>query len=282
MDWLRARGDEVLPIHRSGEGELRWSPDGPVDLEPKDGRPLDAVVHLAGAPIAGKRWSKAYRETIRHSRVEGTRALVAGLEALATPPKVLVSASAVAVYGPDCGDRELSEANWDLGDDAGDFLTDVARGWEREAAAYTSGRVARMRFGIILSKEGGALAKMVPPFKAFVGGPLGDGRQYMSWVTLGDVVRALGQALDDPAMEGPYNVTAPQPVMNKVFSAQLGRALGRPSWLPVPKFALRLVAGGLADAALLVSHRVMPKRLRSAGFDFDAPELQRALKAAVR
>lgn len=278
---LRARGDEVLPVSRSGSGDLQWSVDGPVDLAPADGRPLDAVVHLAGAPIAGQRWTARYKEEIRRSRVAGTAQLVAGLEATPSPPPVLVSASAIAVYGPACGDRALVESAWDLGPDAGDFLTDVARGWERAAAAYTAGRVVRARFGIILADEGGALEKMKLPFQLFIGGPLGSGRQYMSWVALDDVVGALLRALDDATLAGPLNVTAPAPVPNKAFSTALGRALGRPSWAPVPAFALRLAAGEIADGALLVSHRVLPERLEQAGFVFAQPELEGALKAVV-
>ena len=201
VEWLKARGDEVLPIRRSGSEGLLWSPDGPVDLEPKDGVPIDAVVHLAGAPIAGKRWSESYKQEIRRSRVEGTRALVAGLAALQTPPKVLVSASAVAVYGPGRGQAELTEDDCDLGDPSDDFLTRVGRDWELEAAAYDAGRVVLLRLGIVLSSEGGALEKMVPPFKMFVGGPLGDGKQYMSWVELEDVVRGIGHALDTAELE---------------------------------------------------------------------------------
>jgi len=282
VEWLLERGDEVLPIRRSGSDGLLWSPDGPVDLEPKDGVPIDAVVHLAGAPIAGKRWSESYKQEIRRSRVEGTRALVAGLAALQTPPKVLVSASAVAVYGPDHGQEELTEDDCNIAEPSDDFLTQVGRDWELEAAAYDAGRVVLLRLGIVLSSEGGALEKMVPPFKMFVGGPLGDGKQYMSWVELEDVVRGIGYVLDTAELEGPVNMTAPFPVTNRVFSTMLGRALGRPSFMPVPKFAVRLVAGGLADAALLVGHRVLPERLQASGFGFQGAELMQVLKRAVR
>ena len=279
--WLRGRGYEVFPIQRSGHGPLRWSPDGPVDLELPGGQALDAVVHLAGAPIAGQRWTSAYKREIEHSRVAGTQRLVDGLSVLQDSPPVLISASAVAVYGPGCGDAELAETEWDLDGAHGDYLTDVARGWERSAANYHAGRVVRLRLGIVLSPEGGALEKMVPPFKWGVGGPLGSGQQWMSWVELNDVVRAIGFALDTPDFDGPANLVAPDAVRNKDFSKTLGRVLRRPSWAPVPRFALRLVAGELADAALLVSHRAVPERLTEAGFVFEGRDLETVLRRVL-
>ena len=284
---LEARGDTVFPVRRPGQsgGGLSWSPSEGASLEPKGGGGLDAVVHLAGAPIAAKRWSASYKEEITDSRVAGTRSLVAGLAALATPPRVLVSASAVAIYGREAGDRVLCESHVteaDLGaESAGsDFLTGVAYGWERAAfgaRAVGIARVVTLRTGIVLAEDGGALERMLPLFKLGLGARLSSGKQWMSWITLGDLVRAILFALDHEALDGPVNTDAPEPMTNATFTKALGRALWRPTFGFVPRLALRAMVGEFADAALLVSHRVVPERLLAADFEFEDPELAGAL-----
>jgi len=285
---LRGRGDEVFCVSRSGGSELRWSPDGDVQLEPADGGGLDAVVHLAGAPIAGKRWTAAYKRELEDSRVAGTRALVRGLGRLGRAPRVLVSASAVAVYGSDCGDAVQSE---DCVPEAAlaartgcDFLTGLATGWEREAfGARAAGveRVVTMRIGIVLAPDGGALERLVPVFRLGLGGRLGKGSQWMSWIALGDLVRALVFALDEAALDGPVNAVAPEPVTNAEFTRGLAAELGRLAFAHVPGFALRALVGEFAGAALLVSHRVAPTRLLAAGFEFGSAELRAGLAAEL-
>lgn len=285
---LRERGDEVFGVSRSGGAELRWSPGGEVQLEPQDGGGLDAVVHLAGAPIAQKRWTAAFKREIEVSRVDGTRALVAGLGQLSRPPRVLVSASAVAVYGSECGDAVQTEdlvPEEALGTRAdGDFLSRVASGWEAEAfgaRALGVERVVTMRIGIVLSPEGGALERMAPIFRLGLGGRLGSGRQWMSWITLGDLVRALLFALDESALDGPVNAVAPEAVTNAEFTRELAAALGRPAFAHVPGFALRALVGEFARGALLVSHRVAPTRLLGAGFEFGSSGLGAGLRAEL-
>ena len=284
---LEARGDTVFPVRRPGQpgGGLSWSPGEGAMLEPADGGGLDAVVHLAGAPIAAKRWNASYKQELVDSRVAGTRSLVAGLAALKTPPRVLVSASAIAIYGREAGERVLDESRVteeDLqADYAGsDFLTGLAHGWEHAAfAARAVGieRVVTLRTGIVLAKDGGALERMLPIFKLGLGARLSSGKQWMSWITLDDMVRAILFALDHETLDGPVNTDAPEPVTNATFTKALGRALRRPTFGFVPRFLLRGLVGEFADAALLVSHRVVPERLLAAGFEFEDPELAGAL-----
>ena len=286
---LEAAGHEVAPIERRDKGGLFWTREGEARLTDGDGRGPDAVVHLAGAPIAAKRWNAAYKEEIRASRVEGTRALVDAMARLETPPKVLVSASAVAVYGPGCGDRELAEdavPDARLTEPAPDYLTDVAYGWEREALrAKELGveRVVRLRIGIVLDRAGGALEKLLPIFKLGGGAPLSSGKQWMAWSTLDDLVRVTSFALEHPTLDGAVNAVTPEPVTNAVFTKALAKALRRPV-IPgvfVPRFALRLAVGEFADAALLASHRAVPARLDELGFDLAARDLPTGLTQAL-
>ena len=286
---LRAAGHEVEPIERRDKGGLFWTREGEARLTDAEGRGPDAVVHLAGAPIAAKRWNAAYKEEIRASRVEGTRALVDAMGRLETPPKVLVSASAVAVYGPGCGDRELAEdvvPDARLAEPAPDYLTDVARGWEREALrAKELGveRVVRLRIGIVLDRAGGALEKLLPVFKLGGGAPLSSGKQWMAWSTLDDLVRVTSFALEHPTLDGAVNAVTPGPVTNKDFTKALASALRRPV-IPgvfVPRLALRLAVGEFADAALLASHRAVPTALTAAGFVFDDPDIDAGIATAL-
>jgi uncharacterized protein (TIGR01777 family) len=234
----------------------------------------DAVVNLAGASIAGGRWSAERKAVLRASRIDTTRALVGALAKMNVRPSVLVSASAIGIYG-NRGDELLTEES-----KAGtDFLAELAREWEAEAlkAESLGIRVVLARFGIILAGEGGALAKMLLPFKLGAGGRLGSGQQWMSWVTLDDVVGILRMAIEKGAVRGPVNVVAPQPVKNAEFTKVLAKALHRPALLPAPAFALRLALGEMADALLLSSQRIAPQRLEQAGFRFAHADLTTAL-----
>ena len=237
----------------------------------------DAVVHLAGEPVA-QRWNADVKRRIHDSRVVGTRNLVASFSQVLQAPKVLVSGSAIGWYG-DRADQVLTEAS-----DPGDgFLADTCREWEAEARkARTAGaRVALIRTGIVLGTEGGALAKMLTPFRLGVGGPLGSGQQWMSWIHIEDMVRLLLFALDNDTAEGPLNATAPHPVRNIDFSHALGAALGRPSFLPVPAFGLKLLFGEGATA-LLGSQRVLPEATAKAGFNFRFSAIRGALEDVLR
>jgi uncharacterized protein len=269
---LRARGDSVRPLVRGASadaGAIVWDPElGTIDAPSLEG--VDAVVHLAGESIAAGRWTDAQKRRIRDSRIRGTGTLASALASLGRPPAVLVSASAVGIYG-DRGNELLDESAA-----AGtDFLSEVALAWEAAAApARGAGiRVAHPRLGVVLDPAGGALAKMLLPFKLGVGGKLGSGAQWMSWVALSDAVRALAFAIDTTSLSGPFNVTAPAPVTNAEFTRALAAALHRPALFGVPAFAARMAFGEMADAALLASTRAIPARLVAAGFRFEWPEL---------
>lgn len=238
----------------------------------------DAVVNLAGASIAGGRWTAERKELLRSSRVDTTRALVNALAKMNARPRVLVSASAIGIYG-NHGDELLTEES-----KAGaDFLAGIAQEWEAEAlkAEALGIRVVLARFGIILARDGGALAKMLLPFKFGVGGELGSGQQWMSWVTLEDVVGSLRMALEKNEMRGAVNIVAPQPVRNAEFTKVLAKAMHRPAIFPAPAFALRLALGGMADALLLSSQRVMPQALEKLGYRFLHADLASALKTLL-
>lgn len=238
----------------------------------------DVVVHLAGASIAGGRWNATRKTVLRDSRIPATRNLVAALAKLQRRPTTFIAASAIGFYG-DRGDEVLTESSAP----GKDFLAELARDWEAESARAREfgARVAQMRFGIILAKHGGALPQIALPFKLGVGGRIGSGRQWMSWITLEDVVSAICYAMDTKDWSGPANVVAPNPVRNSEFAAALGKVLRRPSLLPTPGFALRLALGEMADALLLSSQRVRPARLEQAGFRFAHPDLIPALHAVL-
>ncbi|HEY5026685.1 MAG TPA: TIGR01777 family oxidoreductase, partial [Acidimicrobiales bacterium] len=277
---LRARGDEVTPLVRRAPaaGEARWDPGaGTVDTGALEG--AGAVVHLAGAGIGDKRWSATRRHVIMSSRVQGTALLARALGGLGHPPTVFLSASAVGFYG-DRGGEELSEAS-----EAGHgFLAEVCRAWEDATApAEHSGvRVVRLRSGVVLSAQGGALARQLPLFRFGLGGRLGSGRQWLSWISLADEVRAILYALDHQAVRGAVNVTAPAPVTNRDFTHALGRALHRPAVLAVPGPALRVALGSdLASEMVLASQRVVPTALLAAGFAFDHAGVDDALAHAL-
>jgi uncharacterized protein (TIGR01777 family) len=256
----RERGHEVVTLGRVS-GDRIWDPaSGPAPLEDVEG-----VIHLAGDPIAKGRWTRAKRERIRESRVAGTRNLVEGIRR--ANPRVLVSASAVGYYG-DRGDEELTEDSAP-GDD---FLAEVTRAWEAEAMG--SGiRTVVVRTGIALGRDGGALARMVTPFKWCLGGRLGHGRQWMSWIHLDDLAGLFLFGLEKEDLSGPLHGTAPNPVTNREFTRTLGRVLGRPAILPMPRWQLRLLFGGVADV-LCSGQRCLPAK----GFTFRHPDLEPALR----
>jgi len=238
----------------------------------------DAVVNLGGASIAEGRWTAERKKLLRTSRVDTTRALVTALTKMASRPRVLVSASAIGYYG-DRRDEELREDS-----SAGnDFLSEIAKEWEAEAAkAEVLGiRVVITRFGVILAKQGGALPKMARPFRFGAGGKIGSGQQWMSWVTLADVVGILKFCLENGAVRGPINVVSPHPVRNAEFTSALAKALHRPALFPAPAFALRLVLGEMADALLLSSQRVVPAQLEKLGYRFLDPDLKTTLAAML-
>jgi uncharacterized protein len=280
---LHERGDEVTVLSRSpdrarelyGFDAQGWDPGtGPAPAEALAGR--DAVVHLAGEDVA-QRWTKEAKRRIHDSREQGTRHLVEGLRAAEPRPAVLVSSSAVGYYGAH-GDEPLPE-DTPPGDD---FLARVCIAWEREAqAAEELGmRVVRVRTGVVLDKGGGALGKMLPFFKAGIGGPVAGGRQLLPWVHADDVVGIYLRALDDPAWSGPFNATAPEPVTNKAFSKSLGRALRRPALAPVPAFAIQLLYGDMSEI-VTEGQNAVPQRTLELGYEYAHPALDEALRSAL-
>jgi uncharacterized protein (TIGR01777 family) len=258
-------------------GDVRWDPArGEIDVAAIEG--ADAVIHLSGASIASGRWNAARKELLRTSRVDSTRLLVKAMAALRQKPRVFLCASAIGIYG-DRGDEILNESSAP----GTDFLSGVAREWEAEARrAEESGiRTVLLRFGVILAADEGALPRIAMPFRFGVGGRLGSGRQWMSWIALEDVVGAARAALADEQMSRAVNLVAPNPVRNDEFTRVLAQVLHRPAIFPAPAFALRLALGEMADALLLVSQRVQPERLLAKGFAFRYAELELALRALL-
>jgi len=280
VPFLTAGGHRVIRLIRSQSqtptmGESwGWDPERGTILPTGQEEP-DAVVHLAGENIAGARWTQRQKALIRDSRVKGTRALSDLIGRRSPPPKVLVCASAVGYYG-DRGDESLTEESAS----GSGFLPDVCREWEAacQPAAEKGIRVVNLRIGVVLSPAGGALARMLTPFKLGAGGVIGGGRQYMSWIALDDVVSAIHFALTHEILRGPVNGVAPNPVTNRSFTQTLGRALSRPILFPMPAFAARLALGEMADALLLAGARVLPARLLESGFVFRYPDLEGALR----
>ncbi len=277
---LGARGDVVTSLVRRPPttGEARWDPEAQsIDAGALEG--ADAVVHLAGAGIGDRRWSAARRREIVSSRVQATTLLARAVAALDPRPTVLVSASAVGFYG-DRGDEQLTEDS-----EGGEgFLADLCRDWEAatEPAAQAGIRVVRLRSGVVLSSHGGALARQLPLFRYGLGGRLGTGRQWLSWISLDDEVGAILHALAEPTLVGPLNATAPAPVTNRAFTRALGRALHRPAVLAVPGFALRVALGSdLASEMVLAGQRVLPARLTATGYTFHHTEIDTALSAVL-
>ncbi len=281
---LREAGYEVIVLSRRPE-RARLPPG--VQAVRWDGRTATgwaaladgafALINLAGESI-GQRWTAAARQRIRESRLNAGRAVVEAVAAASMKPQVLLQASAVGYYGPH-GDERLTEED----PPGNDFLARLAVDWEASTQPVEAMGVRRviLRTGLVLERDGGALARLLLPFRLFVGGPLGDGRQGWSWIHRADWVEAVKFLMECPDARGPYNLTAPQPVSNAEFSRVLGRVLGRPSWLPVPAFALRL-AFGEGASFLLTGQFVLPRRLLEAGFVFRYPDLESALRAILK
>ena len=273
---LAGGGHEVARLGRSapGAGDIRWDPNAAV-LEAGALEGFDGVIHLAGENIASGRWNAARKRRIKESRVRGTLLLAETLASLERPPRVLVSASATGFYG-DRGDEELTEES-----PAGSgFLPEVCREWEAatEAAAAKGIRVVHARLGVVLSRDGGALAMMLTPFKLGAGGIVGSGRQYTSWITLDDTAAALAHLLATETVSGPVNLVAPAPVTNREFTKTLGRVLRRPTVFPLPGFVARVVFGEMADELLLGSTRVKPVNLLDSGYVFRHGSLEEGLR----
>jgi uncharacterized protein (TIGR01777 family) len=273
---LETEGHEIFRLVRhapTSKTEVEWSPDRySIALARIEG--FDAVVNLAGESIAEGRWTDDKKRRIRESRVKGTKLLGDALANLAVPPKALVCASAIGYYG-NRGDELLTETSAP-GDD---FLAKVCAEWEDATALATEKgiRVVNARFGVILDTNGGALKKMLPPFRMGVGGKIGSGKQWMSWIALDDVVGGIQFALANDSIKGPVNFVAPVPVTNAEFTKTLGKVLSRPTVLPIPAFAIKLLFGEMGEALLLGSQRVAPERLAAAGYKFGYPKLEQAL-----
>ena len=271
--------------HEPGTGmpgvtHVGWRPDGSESVSASAALTAlvddaDAVVNLAGESLADKRWTAQRKAWLRDSRIHPTRTLAAAIAAAAKPPRVLVSMSGVGYYGAS-GDEPKTE-DFPAGSD---FIAQLAEDWEREAARASSAgaRVVLLRTGMVIERSGGALVKMLPPFRLFVGGPMGSGRQYVSWIHRLDYLEMVRWIIDTPAIEGPINATAPHPVTNREFAHALGRALRRPSFLPAPAFALRMLLGEVADALILTGQRVIPARALAHGYHFRYPEIDIAMR----
>jgi len=278
---LRERGHELLLASRKEPKDnsyIQWDPEnGFADAGRLEG--IDAVVHLAGESISALRWTDEKKKAIRDSRVLGTRNIVDTISDLKERPRVMVAASAIGFYG-DRGDEELTETS-----KAGkNFLAEVSREWEAEARrAEDSGvRTVLLRTGIVLSKDGGALGTMLTPFKFGLGGVIGDGKQWMSWISLHDHIEVINFALENENIRGAVNSVSPHPVTNQEFTAIMGEVLYRPTFIPLPEFAVHLAFGEMGEALLLDSTKVIPKRLMDAGFKFKFPDLKKAIENAVK
>ena len=260
----------------AGSGEIQWDPMG-QRLDPPALEGIDAIVHLAGENV-GTRWTAARKRRIKESRISGTRLLSQTIAQLRRPPRVLISASAVGIYGRR-GDEILTEDSA-TGDPSSNFLVSVSREWEAAAdpARAAGVRVVHPRFGVVLSRAGGALGKMLLPFRLGLGGRVGPGTQWMSWISIDDAVGAIQYALETDSLDGPVNATAPNPVTNGDFTRTLGRVLRRPTPFTVPAGALRLALGEMAEETLLASTRVLPARLLHSGYQFQHPHIEAALR----
>ena len=262
------------PDHVVWDAEKGFGAEGLKKIEG-----VDAIIHMAGEPISAWRWTEEKKKAIRDSRVIGTKTIIDDIAKLKSKPKVLISASGIGYYG-DRDDQILNERSG-IGDT---FLAEVARDWEAEArkAENYGVRVVITRNGIVLSKDGGALATMLTPFSLGVGGVVGSGKQWMSWIALEDFVRIINFVLENEEIEGAINAVSPSPVTNEEFTKTLGDVINRPTFLPLPKFAVDLMMGEMGDALLLASTRVVPDKLEKAGFEFKFPELKGALEHAIK
>lgn len=279
---LKGEGHQVVRLVRRppapGEEAAVWDPDA-GKLEVSSLEQTDAVVHLAGENIGAARWTEERKKRMSESRVRGTRLLSETLARLAVPPRVLVSASAVGFYGPRGDDVLTEESPPGTG-----FLADVCVKWEAatDPARQKGIRVVNLRTGMVLSGNGGALTAMLPPFKMGAGGKIGDGRQFISWIAIDDLTRAISHALTHESLSGPANAVSPNPARNVDFTRTLGKVLRRPTFLSMPAPVVRLVFGEMADALLLASQRAQPRRLLDSGFSFQFPDLEAALRHVLQ
>lgn len=278
---LRSDGHTVGHFVRPGRtvpaGDVAWDPmAATIDLAAIEG--ADAILHLSGASVGDGRWTHDRKRILRSSRLGSTRVLVDAVAKLQRKPRIFLAASAIGYYG-NRGDEVLTEAS----SNGRGFLAQLTRDWEAEVsrARELGMRTVELRFGVILSMQGGALPKMLTPFKFGLGGKLGSGQQWMSWVTLQDVVGVIRAALVDDRLMGPVNVVAPKPVQNEDFTRGLALAVHRPAIFPAPAFMLRIILGEMANEMLLTSQRVKPEKLQTAGFEFRYPDLESALRAIV-
>lgn len=278
--YLVARGHVIYALHRNPETEKPhyWVPEqNLVHLD--DSIPLDAVIHLAGENIADGRWTRDRKNRILDSRVHGTKLLAEKLATLEHKPELFISASAIGFYG-DTGDNIVDEYSAR----GTGFLSDIATQWEAatDAAQYAGIRTIKLRTGVVLSRNGGALKKMLLPFTLGFGGVVGNGKQYMSWISINDVLRIIDTMLNSSEMSGPYNLVAPNPVTNRTFTRCLGKALHRPAVLPLPAFLVRMLFGEMGEALLLSGSRVVPSRLLKEGYQFIDGDLEQTLASLLR
>jgi len=276
---LEAEGHDVVRLVRSWPkaGEIEWHPNqDSIDTGKLEG--FDAIINLAGENVAEGRWTDEKKKKIHDSRVNGTHLLSEAIAKLTTKPRCFLCASATGIYG-DRGDETLDEQS----ESGGGFLAGVCREWEKatEPAHRAGVRVVNFRFGPILARAGGMLEKMLTPFKMGLGGKIGAGKQYISWVAIEDAVAVIKRVLSDDSIRGPLNVVSPKPVTNERFTRALGEVLSRPTVMAVPAFAARLAFGEMADEMLLVSQKVIPKKLQAAGFQFEYSDLETALQHYV-
>ncbi len=280
---LAGVGHKILTLSRSeaeSDTEIEWDAETgfeKAELAKMEG--VNAVIHLAGESVAGLNWSEEKKGRIRDSRVNGTRILIEGLKKLKKPPSIFIGASAVGYYG-DRGDEKLTETS-----PAGEgFLAEVCQEWEAETdrAKDFGARTAKIRIGLVLTKEGGALGTMLTPFSYGVGGVVGSGKQYMSWISLDDLVRIFIFVLNNEDVEGIVNATSPNPVRNEEFTRVLGKVVRRPTFIPVPEFGVRMLLGEMGEQLLLEGARVFPEKLEETDFKFEYEKLESALKNAIK
>lgn len=275
---LSAQGHRVIPLRRNETGAPNtwWPAQQRIDLAEEE--PLDVVINLAGPGVADRRWSVQRKQEIVEARVDATTLLSRTLAARPQQPRLFLSASAIGFYGPR-NDEVLDES----APGGAGFLAEVSRRWEAATAAADAAgiRVVHARFGIVLDPAGGALKRMLPPFRWGLGGPLGSGRQFMSWIAMADLLRAVDFVIDREDLSGAVNFVAPGAVTNREFTQDLAKVLNRPAWIPMPAFQARLLFGELADEVLLTGARIAPGRLLQAGFEFQTPRLDQALRAVL-
>jgi hypothetical protein len=279
---LKAKNHEIHRLVRKtpeSADEIQWDAEtGFNETEQAKLERFDAVVHLAGDNVASENWSDAKKKKIKESRTVGTRVLVDALKTLQNPPKHFISASATGFYG-NRGEEILSEESAK----GEGFLPEVCAAWEDEIAkAEAFARVVYLRIGVVLAKDGGALEKMLTPFKFGVGGTVGSGKQYMSWIALDDLVKMFHFVLENENLRGAFNAVTPNPVNNAEFTKTLGTVLGRPTFLPIPEFAIKTLFGEMGETLLLEGARVVPQKMQNAGFDFDFPTLENAMRHVLK